>query len=41
MDMADFNALHMPALERNEVRHNLLLGMMSQPSLAQAVKART
>ena len=31
MDIADFNALHMPALERNEVRHNLLLGLM-QPS---------
>jgi len=32
MDIADFNALHMPALERNEVRHNLLLGLMTQPS---------
>jgi hypothetical protein len=32
MDIADFNALHMPALERNEVRHNLLMGLM-QPSL--------
>ncbi len=32
MDIAQFNALHMPALERNEVRHNLLLGLMSQPS---------
>ena len=31
MDIAEFNALHMPALERNEVRHNLLLGLM-QPS---------
>ena len=40
MDIADFNALHMPALERNEVRHNLLLGMMSQPSPAQANETR-
>ena len=32
MDIAQFNALHMPALERNEVRHNLLLGLMSQSS---------
>ena len=32
MDIAEFNALHMPALERNEVRHNLLLGLMSPPS---------
>ena len=31
MDRAEFNALHMPALEQNEVRHNLLLGLMSQP----------
>ena len=40
MDIADFNALHMPALERYEVRHNLLLGMMSQPSPAQANETR-
>jgi len=32
MDRAEFNALHMPALEQNEVRHNLLLGLMSQDS---------
>jgi hypothetical protein len=32
MDRAEFNALHMPALEQNEVRHNLLLGLMSQVS---------
>jgi hypothetical protein len=32
MERAEFNALHMPALEQNEVRHNLLLGLMSQPS---------
>jgi RimJ/RimL family protein N-acetyltransferase len=32
MDEAQFNALHIPALERNEVRHNLLLGLMLQPS---------
>ena len=31
-DRAEFNALHMPALEQNEVRHNLLLGLMSQVS---------
>ena len=30
MDRAEFNALHMPALEQNEVRHNLLLGLMAQ-----------
>ena len=30
MDIAEFNTLHMPELERNEVRHNLLLGVMSQ-----------
>jgi hypothetical protein len=32
MDRAEFNALHMPALEQNEVRHNLLLGLMSHVS---------
>jgi hypothetical protein len=32
MDRAEFDALHMPALEQNEVRHNLLLGLMSQVS---------
>ncbi len=31
MDIAEFNALHTPALEQNEVRHNLLLGFMSRP----------
>jgi hypothetical protein len=36
MDRAEFNALHMPALEQNEVRHNLLLGLMSQVSPSRA-----
>ena len=40
LDIAQFNALHMPALERDEVRHNLLLGLMSQPSRDLAGEAR-
>jgi len=40
LDIAQFNALHMPALECNEVRHNLLLGLMSQPSRDPAGEAR-
>ncbi len=31
MTMAAFNALHMPALERREARHNLLIGLMPRP----------
>ena len=31
MTMDEFNAFHMPALERNAARHNLLLGLMPQP----------
>lgn len=28
MDFAEFNAMHMPALERDEARHNLILAIM-------------
>ncbi|WP_088347974.1 MULTISPECIES: GNAT family N-acetyltransferase [Rhodomicrobium] len=30
MDFAQFNAYHMPALEQNEARHNVLLAMMAR-----------
>ena len=40
MDIAEFNALHMPALERDEVRHNLLLGFMPQSSTDPAGETR-
>jgi hypothetical protein len=30
MDFAEFIAYHMPALERDEVRHNLLLGLAAR-----------
>lgn len=30
MDFAQFNALHMPALERDEARHNLILALMAR-----------
>jgi hypothetical protein len=40
MDIEEFKALHAPALERNEVRHNLLLGVLSKASPAQADEMR-
>lgn len=33
MDFADFNALHMPALEKNEAKHTLILSIMEKAAV--------
>src|SRR5208337_3503329 len=40
MDMVEFNSLHVAALERNEARHNLILGLITRASPDPAYETR-
>jgi hypothetical protein len=40
MTMEEFNAFHLPALEQNQARHNLLLGLMEAPAVEGPFKTR-